>query len=85
MLSAMEKYVTVHTTSSRRYYGWVKQASDDDDRRRGIVPGDPVWLGKGGSEIDMGSEILFSEGGIAKVAVARFDEDSDAEPPPAMR
>lgn len=78
MLSAMGKYVIVHTTSSRRYYGWVKQASDDDEQRREIVLGDPVWLGKGGSEIDMGSEILFSEGEIAKVAVVRFDEDSDA-------
>lgn len=84
MLNAMGQYVIVHTTSSRRYYGWVKRASDDDEQRREIVLGNPVRLGKGGSRVDVGAEILFSEGEIAKVAVVRFDEVPDAEPPPDM-
>lgn len=75
----------VHTTSSGRYYGWVRRVSDDDEPRREIALGNPVHLGRDGSRVDMGTEILFGEGEIAKVAVVRFDEDPDAEPPPGMR
>lgn len=85
VLDTLGKYVIVHTTSSQRYYGWVRRASDDDERRREIVLGDPVRLGRDGSRVDMGAEILFSEGGIAKIAMVRFDEDPDADPPQAMR
>lgn len=85
MLNAMGQYVIVHTTSSRRYYGWVRRASDDDEPRREIVLGNPVRLGKGGSRADVGTEILFSEGEIARVAVVRFGEDPDAEPPQGIR
>ncbi len=75
----------VHTTSSGRYYGRVRRASDDDEPRREIVLGNPVRLGKGGSRVNTGTEILFSEGEIARVVVVRFDEVPDAEPPPDMR
>ena len=84
MLNARGRYVIVHTTSSERYYGWVKQVSDDDEPRREIVLGNPVHLGRDGSRVDMGTEILFSEDEIAKIAVVRFGEDPDAEPPPDM-
>ena len=36
MLNARGRYVIVHTTSSERYYGWVKQVSGDDEPRREI-------------------------------------------------
>lgn len=72
------QYVIVHTTSSQRYYGWVKQGSSDDEPRREIVLGDPVRLDRGGNQTPMGSEMLFCEGEIARIAKLKVDGGGDA-------
>lgn len=68
------QYVIVYTSSSKRYYGWIKQASSDDEARREVVLGDPVRINRDGDEVDMGSEILFCENEIARIARVRFSD-----------
>ena len=70
------KRVIVYTSSSKRYFGWIKQASSDDEARREVVLGDPVRLNKDGSKVDMGSEMLFCEDEIARVVRVRFNDDT---------
>ena len=70
------QYVIVYTTSSKRYYGWIKQASSGDEARREVVLGDPVRINKDDTMIDMGSEILFCENEIARVVRVRFSDKS---------
>ena len=77
VLSAKGRYVIVHTTSSQRYYGWVKQGSSDDEPRREILLGDPVRLGRGENHTRIGSEMLFCEGEIARIVRVKFYKDWD--------
>lgn len=80
MLESRAQHVVVYTRSAKRYYGWIKLASSDDEPRREIVLGDPVRLNAGGSRTDVGSEILFCEGEIARIVRVRFAEDTSALP-----
>ena len=78
VLDAKGQYVIVHTTSSRRYYGWVRQGSSDDEPHREMVLGDPVRLGRGKNQTRIGSEMLFCEGEIARIVRVKFRGDGDA-------
>lgn len=76
MYSGKGRRVIVYTTSSKRYFGWIKQASSDDEAQREVVLGDPVRLNKDGSEVAMGSEMLFCEDEVARVVRVRFNDDT---------
>lgn len=76
MTEGKGRRVIVYTTSAKRYYGWIKQASSDDEAQREVVLGDPVRLNRDGSEVDMGSEMLFCEGEIARVVRVKFNDDT---------
>lgn len=79
MLDNIGKHVVVYTTSSKRYYGWIKSSSGDDERRREIVLGDPRRFKNDGSRIRVGDTALFCEDEIARVVLVQFDPDD--EPP----
>lgn len=76
MLDNISEHVVVHT-SSKRYYGWIKNASGDDEPRREIVLGDPRRIMDDGSQIRLGDAMLFSEGEVARIVRVRFDHDKD--------
>lgn len=77
MLDNIGKYVVVYTTSSKRYYGWIKNSSGDDESRREIVLGDPRRLKNDGSRIRVGDTALFCEDEIARVVLVQFDPDDE--------
>lgn len=80
MLDNISEYVVVYT-SSKRYYGWIKNASGDDEPRREIVLGDPRRIMDDGSQIRLGDAMLFSEGEVSRIVRVRFDHGK-ARPAP---
>ena len=72
MLDNISEHVVVYT-SSKRYYGWIKNVSGDDEPRREIVLGDPKRIMDNGSQIHLGDTMLFSEDDVARIVRVRFD------------
>ena len=73
------QHVVVCTSSSKRYCGWIRQASSDDEAGREVILGDPKRLSKKGFVFDMGSEMLFCDNEIVRIAKAKFKDGASAQ------
>lgn len=67
----LKEYVTVYTTDSKEYVGWIKRISIGKDEKKEISLGTPKFIHRfssGGYELkDMGEEMLFTESNILKI------------------
>ncbi len=60
-------FVIIHTSDTKKYYGWIKRMSVKDDENRSLALGDPQLLIKDKEPKIIGKEILLLEHSIIKI------------------